>query len=79
MSSLEIRLTSVLGESRRHFRQCAGPEGGRRGRGAGATSVVEELKPKDLEGVSSIGVHLTLGRGVDSGDFIGFRLKWSLQ
>ena len=76
MSSLEIRLTSFLGESRPHFRQCAGPEGGRR---RGATSVVEELKPKDLEGMSSIGVHLTLGRGVDSGDFIGFRLKWSLQ
>ena len=75
MSSLEIRLTSVLGGSRRHFRQCAGPAGGRRG----ATSVVEELRAKDLEGVSSIGVHLTLGRGVDSGDNVEFHMKWSFQ
>ena len=77
MASLEIRLSSVRGGSHRHFRQCAGAEyGDHRG---GATSVVEELKAKDLEGVSSIRVHLTLGRGVDSGDYIGFHLKWSFQ
>ena len=73
VSSLEIRVTSGGGTSRRHFRQRAG------GAEGGATSVVEELRAKDLEGASSIGVHLTVGRSVDSGDYIGFQMKWSFQ